>query len=56
MVDTSDGMQSVIGTYEVTEEGRTAVEELLIVRTLDKMRYIMTCFKEGWRGWKPRRM
>ena len=50
MVDTSDGMQSVIGTYEVTEEGRTAVEELLIVRTLDKMRYIMTCFKGRLEG------
>ncbi|KAL2047706.1 hypothetical protein N7G274_000748 [Stereocaulon virgatum] len=45
MVDTLHGMQSVIGTYEVTEEGRTAVEELLIVRTLDKMRYTMTSFK-----------
>ena len=44
--DIPDGMQSAIGMYEITGEERMAVKELLISRTLDKMKYTLACFKE----------
>ena len=46
VADIPDGMQSVIGMYEITGEERMAVKELLISRTLDKVKYTLTCFKE----------
>ena len=42
----ADGMQSAIGMYEITGEERMAVKDLLISRTLDKVKYTLTCFKE----------
>ena len=44
--DIPDGMQSVIGMYEITGEERLAVKDLLISRTLDKVKYTLACFKE----------
>ena len=44
--DIPDGMQSVIGMYEITGEERMAVKDLLISRTLDKVKYTLACFKE----------
>ena len=44
--DIPDGMQSAIGIYEITGEERLAVKDLLIQRTLDKMKYTLACFKE----------
>ena len=44
--DIPDGMQSAIGIYEITGEERMAVKDLLISRTLDKMKYTLACFKE----------
>ena len=44
--DIPDGMQSAIGMYEITGEERMAVKDLLISRTLDKMKYTLACFKE----------
>ena len=46
MTDIPDGMQSAIGMYEITGEERMAVKNLLISRTLDKMKYTLACFKE----------
>lgn len=41
-----DGMHSVIGMYEITGEERMAVKDLLIWRTLDKVKYTLACFKQ----------
>lgn len=41
-----DGMQSAIGMYEVTGEEQIAVRNLLIGRTLDKVKYTLACFKQ----------
>ncbi|KAL2056735.1 hypothetical protein ABVK25_003129 [Lepraria finkii] len=46
VADIPDGMQSAIGMYEITGEERMAVKDLLISRTLDKVKYTLTCFKE----------
>lgn len=46
MANIPDGMQSAIGMYEITGEERMAVKDLLISRTLDKMKYTLACFKE----------
>ena len=41
-----DGMQPAIGMYEVTGEEQIAVRNLLIGRTLDKVKYTLACFKQ----------
>ena len=45
-IEIPDGMQSAIGMYEITGEERMAVKDLLILRTLEKMKYTLACFKE----------
>lgn len=44
--DDQDGMQSAFGMYKITEEERMAVKDLLMSRTLDKIKYTLACFKE----------
>lgn len=41
-----DGMQSAIGMYEIPGEERMAVKDLLIWRTLDKVKYTLAGFKK----------
>ena len=41
-----DVMQSAIGMYEVPGEEQIAVRNLLIGRTLDKVKYTLACFKQ----------
>jgi hypothetical protein len=43
---TPDGMRSAIGFYEITGNERMAVTDLLISRTLDKLKYTLVLFKE----------
>ncbi|MCJ1450249.1 hypothetical protein MMC28_000578 [Mycoblastus sanguinarius] len=45
-VSGNDTLKSSIGIYEITGEERTAVTDLLISRTLDKIKYTLACFKE----------
>ena len=44
--DRCESLKSSIGIYEITGEERTAVTDLLISRTLDKIKYTLSCFKE----------
>lgn len=46
LVTTPDGMRSAIGFYEITGNERMAVTDLLISRTLDKVKYTLMRFKE----------
>lgn len=46
LVTTPDGMRSAIGCYEITGNERMAVTDLLISRTLNKVKYTLVCFKE----------
>ena len=41
-----DDIKSTIGIYEITGEERTAVTDLLVSRTLDRIRYTLMRFKE----------
>lgn len=45
-VTTLNVMRSAIGFYEITGDERMAVTELLISRTLDKVKYTLVRFKE----------
>ena len=42
----NDDLRSTIGIYEITGEERTAVTDLLVSRTLDRIRYTLLRFKE----------
>ena len=42
----NDDIKSTIGIYEITGEERTAVTDLLVSRTLDRIRYTLMRFKE----------
>ena len=44
--DISEGMSSSMGMHEFPGDERMAVTNLLISRTLDKMKYTLACFKE----------
>lgn len=46
MAPTPDGMRSAIGFYELTGNERMAVTDLLISRTLDKLKHTLVRFKE----------
>lgn len=55
LVQTPDGMRSAIGFFEITGNERMAVTDLLISRTLDKVKYTLVRFKERLETVKARR-
>lgn len=55
LVQTPDGMRSAIGFFEITGNERMAVTDLLISRTLDKVKYTLVRFKERLETVKARK-
>ena len=55
-LDNNCDIKSTIGIYEITGEERTAVTDLLISRTLDRIRYTLARFKERLEGLRTKKI